>query len=519
MGSKVKENHIIWLYSMLKVDGQIIFSFDSLVPGDQGYGPPGGEDCIYQEPPAELLAVFSDHQPRVTGQYEDEYGSYYSAFSPILDPESGEVLAVIGADIESDIYNSQIRKSLTYPIASISFALISLFLIFAYFNRLRKSKLHVLEALEKAQQEKTKMEILFSVAGEPIVVCDSNWMVTFANRAALETLKISSDQIKGKSAFEVFSVRSRGKEPRQVIDAVFKVVNEKHKQVSLSSLDTGINLYSILSNHEFPVLATISPVMVNERNEGNIIVFSDISHLVETNRLKSEFISLASHQLRTPISKMKWLTEMLIDDHSIELSDNQKQLLNELCQTNQQTVDLVNSLLNISKLDSGHLPLNPEETDLIELARKAYHTQANLIEQKHIQYQEELEAGLPKVMIDQKILIEVYKNLLNNAIKYSPDGGRILLKIYQEGSELVSQVSDCGLGIPEYAKSKIFERFYRADNAQRTETDGSGLGLYFVKSIVESSGGRIWFETKENEGTTFWFTIPISPQNEEFPAS
>ncbi len=255
--------------------------------------------------------------------------------------------------------------------------------------------------------------------------------------------------------------------------------------------------------------------------KGNVMyaVVREITYEKEVDRMKTEFISLAAHQLRTPLTSIKWFGD---------LSDQQKEMVANMYSSTERMVALVNSLLNISRIESGRLIVEPKPTNLAELiSGVTFDTKAKIEEKKH--YLEVSVANdLPEISIDPKLVRNVYMNLLTNAIKYTPVGGKLFIevKVLDEtselatkaaatgkvaiGGEVVSMIQDTGMGIPQSQQSKVFEKFFRANNAVMVETDGNGLGLYLVKSIVEESGGRIWFESEEGKGTKFYFTLPLA---------
>jgi two-component system sensor histidine kinase VicK len=173
-------------------------------------------------------------------------------------------------------------------------------------------------------------------------------------------------------------------------------------------------------------------------------------------------------------------------------------------------VDLVNALLNVSRIDLGTFAIEPEPVDLVEICDSVLQELAPQIGEKD-QEIERVFATAPKTyMADRKLIRIVFQNFLSNSVKYTQPGGHITAEISTQGNELYIRVADNGYGIPKSQHGKIFEKLFRADNVRQKDTEGTGLGMYIVKAIVESSGGRIWFESEENNGTTFHVILPMA---------
>jgi signal transduction histidine kinase len=269
-------------------------------------------------------------------------------------------------------------------------------------------------------------------------------------------------------------------------------------------------LYEKADKIRFPVATSVAPILLNGQTIGAIDVFRDITHERDVDRMKTEFISLASHQLRTPLSAMKWFLQILSDGDVGTLTKEQLEIVDNINQSNERMILLVNSLLNVSRIESGRIIVDPEMTDLRKLVHQVETEIKPKLDEKKQTFTFIAADDLPEISVDPKLISQVYMNLLTNAIKYTPEGGKISVSIVKNADGFVSEVADTGYGIPEKDADKVFGKFYRGENIVSIETDGNGLGLYLVKAIIESSNGKIWYKSVEHQGTTFSFSLPLT---------
>lgn len=228
---------------------------------------------------------------------------------------------------------------------------------------------------------------------------------------------------------------------------------------------------------------------------------------------KDEFISMASHQLRTPLTTTKGYVSMVLEGDFGKISADQRDPLSQALDSANRMAGLVSDLLNVSRMDAGKFFIDAHELDLAKVVQSEFNGLTSMADSKQIKLKlEPLPKALPLINLDEEKTRQVIMNLIDNAIHYSAPpagGGDVRVSLKKVGGKLVFTVVDNGIGVPEKIQGKLFTKFYRASNAQTTRPDGTGLGLYLVKRVVEDQGGELIFESKEGKGSTFGFRFPL----------
>lgn len=256
-------------------------------------------------------------------------------------------------------------------------------------------------------------------------------------------------------------------------------------------------------------VTTIPVVSPHGRVETNVKILHDISREKLLNRLKSEFISIAAHQLRTPLSAIKWTLKLLLDGDLGPITIQEQEYVQSAYQTNERMIKLVNDLLSVSRIEEGRLEYLIREDDLVELLTEAMNSFKEITENKRITLGlEKPKKPLPKIYFDRERIQIVLQNLIENAVHYTPAQGRVTITIREESKDLVVEVSDTGIGILEKDRAQLFTKFYRSAEAIKMNPNGSGLGLFIVRNIVLRHGGTIAVTSKVGKGSTFRFTLP-----------
>lgn len=277
-----------------------------------------------------------------------------------------------------------------------------------------------------------------------------------------------------------------------------------------------VGTYFIAQEYNDPiiVIASVSTVAGMIMLVGGMAI-KTVDQLAQANRMKTEFVSIASHQLRTPLSIIKWYVEFLSkEEKQKNFTAEEKKYIETIGESNQRMIRLVNDLLDISRVEGGKIQIAPKNLNMIELTENIIKENQVLADQKKIKVSFKYEQGMPLVPADPKRVAMVVENLVSNAIKYTEggDGEKISLELSTQGKYFLFTIADTGVGIPLKDQKNIFKKFFRSDNTMKLKTSGTGLGLFIAKAIVESHKGKMWFLSKEGEGTTFYFTLPIKKE-------
>lgn len=235
----------------------------------------------------------------------------------------------------------------------------------------------------------------------------------------------------------------------------------------------------------------------------------NLEHLKEIDKAKTEFVSLASHQLRTPLTSVAWFSEMLLKSEVGHLNAKQGEYVQEIFTQNRRMIDLVDDLLNSSRIDMGMLKMEPKAIDFRLVLESVLEEIDPLAAEKRVRVEKNIPGGLPIAEMDPEMARIAIQNVVSNAVKYTPEGGKVSVNLTREGSHIDLKVADTGYGIPKSQQGRIFTKMFRADNIRDKVTDGTGLGLYITKAIVKELGGKISFDSQEGKGTTFFVSFPI----------
>lgn len=357
-----------------------------------------------------------------------------------------------------------------------------------------------LSAIKGDEEEKNKTLAIINYLTAGILVFDKNNQLVLINSQAEKLFGVKREEILGRRLFELNSFPS--------FRPLVSLLGGEIKKIQNKELEITKKLILGVSS---------IPMIVQQEKIGTLVILHDITREKLVEMMKSEFVTLAAHQLRTPTSALKWSLRLLLDGDLGTVPKNQREILEKMYYTNEKSINLVKDLLNVARIEEGKFLSKITLSSIEEVIQSVVEVYSDEIKKRKLKFEfEKPLAPLPKVMLDVDKMKIAVENLIDNAVRYTLPGGRITVSLAEKEKEIEVQIQDTGLGIPENQQSKMFTKFFRAENVMKIETEGTGLGLFITKYIIEAHGGRIWFESGEGEGTVFYFTIPIKEEFAEY---
>lgn len=372
-------------------------------------------------------------------------------------------------------------------------------------EKLQKNEEKLIDMVKRLGEEKAKDDAILMSIGDGLVITDNNGRVLMLNNVFEKMIGWKADEIIGRSLAEIMPCRD---EKGDLIPYEKRFIC---RVIEGEETGTAVFYYTRKDGTFFPGAVTVASIDFGGEKLGAVSVIRDVTREMELDRAKSEFISLASHQLRDAPTAIRWSTEALLSGIAGELGVKQRGYIEEISRCNKSAIGLINDLLNVSRLDLGTFIVDIKKISLVEICESELKQFESLIKNKSLEIAKNFSRDVSEIEADPQLVQIIFQNLISNAIYYTPAKGKIRLALsLSNANTALFSITDNGLGIPEDQKAKIFSRMFRASNAKKARAGGSGLGLYVIKQITAQVGWNIGFESKENEGTTFYVEIPLS---------
>lgn len=365
------------------------------------------------------------------------------------------------------------------------------------------------QVTQDLQSAKARDDAVLESIGDGLIVTDTSGRITMVNSAFTKLLGYTKKEALGKKLDQLIIMRdAAGKMIAKKDRPIVKATTSKEKQAIQVNSQV---FYETKSGSYIPINLVIGKVIdAKGKVLGAVEVFSDITDAIQSDRAKTEFVSIASHQLRTPLTAIKWSAEALQEQEG-KLTKQANKATQQILESTKRMNELVESLLHVSRLELGTLTVNKLPVDLKQILTATIEEQKYAARERRIKLDVKTPKNLPKIYADDHLVGIVFDNLISNAIKYSHRNATVEIRLMWSSKRNVIEfkVKDSGIGIPISEQDRVFTKMYRAENVKKMNVSGTGLGLYIAKLIVEEFGGNIYFTSKEGVGTTFYVDFPI----------
>ncbi|MEW5805665.1 MAG: ATP-binding protein [Patescibacteria group bacterium] len=378
------------------------------------------------------------------------------------------------------------------------------FLIWLSFNAFGLAKTNFALRLEKNQNH-----AIINSLSEGVIAYDQDFKIWSMNDGAEIICGIRREEVLDKKVTPEWA----GNDKLKILAAVvFPSLAPVVVKKTVATYPQVVDI-SLTEPRELHLEVTTNQIFDESKNLlGFVKIIRDRSREIQLLKTKSEFITIAAHQLRTPLSGIHWAAESLANEELGPLTEEQKALVSQSLETIEKLIKMVDDLLDVSKIEEGKFGYQMEKADLVALAQEILGTYKEIAEKYKVKLAfYKPEAALPLIKMDKAKIMMVVQNLVDNAIKYNVENGEVKVRVEQLKDKPYVQVSveDTGIGIPAQDLPRLFTKFFRSENTLKKETEGSGLGLFIVKNIIKRHGGDIWVNSIEKRGSTFSFVLPI----------
>ncbi|PIR49019.1 hypothetical protein COU80_01235 [Candidatus Peregrinibacteria bacterium CG10_big_fil_rev_8_21_14_0_10_55_24] len=380
-------------------------------------------------------------------------------------------------------------------------------------SRLKRTYEHLEDEVaartEELREQYAKDRAILDSVEHGIIAVDRRGCITDINEAAMRMLSDTQEHLRGAQNTDVLQFLGKKNKKKYQVHPIRQALRARRAYRA----DTRDHL-SIVRNDGtlLPINIVITPLISGRKLWGAVAVFQDMTEERRIDYIKSEFISLASHQLRTPLSSLQWYLELLTSEKHINLTSIQKESLSEMQRAVQRMANLVETLLHASRLEGGDITPKIQRVNVTQFLRDLAEELQSLAKERKLSFSGEMPSQSLALDTDPILLHVVFQNIFSNVLKYSKEGGNVNLRCSVNKQMITITVQDTGIGIPKEDQPRIFERLFRARNATKVDTDGSGLGLYISRMILETLGGKISFESEEGRGAQFTVVLPRRPR-------
>ena len=348
------------------------------------------------------------------------------------------------------------------------------------------------ELYESIRKDRNQLQTILCSMAEGIVVRDAENRITLVNPAMQRLLNLKIEDILGKDADDCLPIKKEDIDQLAKKEASGEVPAPLIRKVGDKILSINVTLIKTEDGQRL----------------GTVCATRDITELAKVDQMKTEFVSMVSHELRTPLTSIKGYVDLVVDGEAGEINETQRGFLSIVQSNTDRLIALINDLLDISRIESGKIQLKPTVMPLDQVIREVATSLRKQIDDKKINLELVLPQGPLKVKGDQARITQILTNLLSNAYKFTPAGGKINVSAKRTDGQVQVNVTDSGIGISAQDQQRLFTKFFRVDSSVTQEAGGTGLGLAITKSIVEMHGGKMWVKSKLGKGSTFSFTLP-----------